>query len=156
MAFAAAAIPYIMAAATAVQVVSAIQQGKAAKAAGDYNAQVAQQNAKMERDQAAMAAAQADREGRLRLGAIRAAQGASGGAAGQGSVIDVLGDVAGQNELEKQGIMYRGEARARGYEGTAALERAEGKVAQTAGYLKAGKDLLSGSVATYDAFKRTR
>lgn len=156
MAFAAAAIPYIMAAATAVQVVSSIQQGKAAKAAGDYNATVARQNAQMEREQTALATAQADREGRLRLGAIRAAQGASGGAAGEGSVIDVLGDVAAQNELERQNIAYRGESKARGYEGTARLEKAMGRTAVTSSYLKAGKELLSGSAATYDAWKRTQ
>lgn len=154
MAFAAAAVPYIMAASAAVAVVSAVQQGKAAKAASDYNARLAEQNAQMEREQTTLAMAQADREGRLRLGAIRAAHGAGGGAAGEGSVLDVLGDVAGQNELEKQDIARRGAARAAGFEGTANLERMSGKQAVTGGYLKAGQALLSGAVGTYDAYAR--
>lgn len=154
MAFMAAAVPYIMAASAAVAVVSAVQQGRAAKAAGDYNAQLAERNAQMERQQAALRAAQSEREGMLRLGAIRAAQGKSGGVANEGSVIDVLGDVAEQNELERQDILYRGAARAGAYEGSANLERMRGSTGQTAGYLKAGEALLGGAAGTYTAYKR--
>ena len=154
MAFAAAAIPYMMAAAAAVTVVAAVQQGRAAKAASEYNAQMDARNAQMAREQAALQAQQAEREGYMRLGSIRAAQGKSGGRAAEGSVIDVLGDVAAQNELQRQDILYRGSAKAYGYESDAALERYEGKQAQTAGYLKAGSALLSGASSTAGAFKR--
>lgn len=161
------AIPIMMAVGTAVSVVSAIQQGRAAKAAANFNTQVARQNqeianqdAQIAREQAALQANQADREGRLRLGKIRAAHGASGGAF-EGSVLDVLGDVAAQNELEKQDVIYQGELQARsalnrgaGFANEAALETARGKSAQRAGYLSAGKALLSGGTETYKAFKR--
>ena len=154
MPFMAAAIPYIMAAAAAVGAVAAIQQGRAAKAAGEFNARMSEQNAQFAREQAGLQAQQADREGRLRLGAIRAAHGASGGRAAEGSVIDVLGDVASQNELERQDILYRGAARASGFEGSAALDRAQGKQGQTAGYLQAGQALLGGASQSYTAYKR--
>ena len=148
------AIPIIMIASAAISAYGAIQQGKAAKAAAEFNANVARQNAEIAREDARMQAQQADRETYLRLGAIRAAQGKSGGAAGEGSVLDVLGDTAAQSELEKQNILYRGELRARGETNTALLEMAQGKQAQKAGYLKAGSELLGGAASAAGAFQR--
>jgi len=144
----------LLVASAAVGAVGAIQQGKAAKAAADFNATISMQNAEIARADAAMQAGQLDRENYLRLGSIRAAQGKSGGEAGQGSVLDVLGDVAAQGELEKQYALYQGEQRARGYQNTAALDTFSGKQAQKAGYLKAGTELLSGGAKAYGAYNR--
>ena len=151
MAFMAVALPYIMAATAVVGAVSAIQQGKAAKAADDFNANIASQNAQIARADAAAQAVQADREQYMRFGAIRAAQGKAGGAAGAGSVLDVLADNAMQGELERQNIIYQGEQRARGYSNTASLDTFAGKNAQTSGYMKAGTELLSGGTKAYTA-----
>lgn len=150
------AIPFIMLAATAVSAISAVRQGQAAKAAADYNALINQQNAGIARSDAAAQAAQVDRENYLRLGSIRAAQGKSGGVAGEGSVLDVLGDVAAQGELEKQYALYQGEQRARGYGNTATLDTFSGRNAQTAGYLKAGTELLSGGAGAYTTSQRLK
>jgi hypothetical protein len=150
----AAAIPFIMVASAVVGAVGAIQQGKAAKAAADFNATINMQNAEIARADAAMQAQQIGRENYLRLGAVRAAQGKSGGAAGEGSVLDVLGDVAAQGELEKQYALYQGEQRARGFQNTATLDTFSGRQAEKAGYLKAGTELLSGGAKAYTAYKR--
>ena len=106
-------------------------------------------------------AGQVGRENYLRLGAIRAQAGHQGGRGGTGSVLDVLGDVAAQGELEKQNVLYQGQLQARsslnkagGYTGTAGLETASGANAQSAGMMKAGTELLSGSAKTYSAYKR--
>ena len=147
-------VTMLLVASAAVGAVGAIQQGKAAKAAADFNATISMQNAEIARADAAMQAGQLDRENYLRLGSIRAAQGKSGGEAGQGSVLDVLGDVAAQGELEKQYALYQGEQRARGYQNTAALDTFSGKQAQKAGYLKAGTELLSGGAKAYGAYNR--
>jgi hypothetical protein len=158
MAFMAPAIPYIMAASAAVSAIGAIQQGKAQKAAADYNATINIQNAQIARADAAAMAQQQDRENYLRLGAIRAAQGKSGGVANEGSVLDVLGDTAAQGELEKQNILYQGEQRARGFTNTAALDTFSGKQAQRSSYMKAGSELLSGganAAYAYNRLKRT-
>ena len=138
----------------AVSAVGAIQQGKAAKAAADYNATVSEQNAQIARNDAAMQATQIERENALRLGAIRAAQGKSGGVANEGSVLDVLGDVAAQGELDRQYAIYQGEQRARGFTNTAQLDRVSGKQAQRAGYLRAGSELLSGGSRAYGSYNR--
>lgn len=154
MAFAAAAIPWIQGAAAVIGAVSAIQQGRAQQAAANYNAQISMQNAEISRADAEMQAAQVQRENVLRLGAIRAAQGASGGAAGEGSVLDVLGDVAAQGELERQFVLYQGEQRARGFTNTAQLDRYSGQQARSAGYLRAGTELLSGGARAYSSYTR--
>src|SRR3954468_14168830 len=111
----AAAIPFVIAASAAISAIGAICQGQAAKAAADYNATINTQNAQISRQESIDLARQNDRETYLRLGAIRAAQGHAGGDAGQGSVLDIIGDQAAQSELEKQNILYRGELKARGF-----------------------------------------
>jgi len=144
------AIPAMMIASAAIAAVGAIQQGRAAKAAGEFNANIARQNATLSREEAARQAGVQDRENYLRLGAIRAAQGKSGAAAGEGSVLDVIGDAAAQGEKQRQHILYVGELKARGYNNTASLDEFSGKQAETAGYLKAGSTLLSSASSYYN------
>jgi hypothetical protein len=147
------AIPILMIVGTAVSVLGAIQQGKAAKAASEFNAQVAEQDRANTLEQTSLQARQAEREGRLRLGKIRAAHGASGGVF-EGSVLDVLGDVAQQNELERQDILVQGQRQAAGLTNQASLDRMQGKQAVTASRFRAGSELISGAVQTYGAFTR--
>lgn len=156
MAFMAAAIPYIMAGAAVVGAVSAIQQGQAARAAADYNSTIELQNAQIARADAAAQAAQQDRENYLRLGAIRTAQGKAGGAAGEGSILDVLGDQAAQGELDKQYVLYQGEQRARGFTNTSTLDAFSGRNAERTGYLKAGSELLGGGASAYTSYSRLK
>lgn len=150
------AIPYLMYAAAAVSAYAAVQQGQAAKATGKYNAAIAEQNATLAREESLKMAQQQERENYMRLGAIRAAHGKSGGEAGAGSVLDVIGDAASQGEMQRQHILYAGELKARGYNSTATLDRFQGKNAETAGYLTAGSELLSGTSKGYNSqIKRT-
>jgi hypothetical protein len=141
-------IPVLLVVSAAVAAYGAYQQGQSAKKAAAFNAQVANQNAVAARQQSAAEMAQHDRETYMRLGSIRAAQGASGGTM-EGSALDVLGDTASQAELEKQNIKYRGEMQARGFGNTATLERFQGKAAARAGTLKAGSELIGGAASAY-------
>lgn len=143
-------------ASAAIGAISALRQGSAAESAANYNAQINNQNAYLARQQAEMQASQQDRENYLRLGAIRAAQGHAGGAAGEGSVLDVLGDAAAQGEYEKQQILYRGELQARGFTNTATLDTVSGQSARSSSYYKAGSELLSGGYKAYDTYKNTK
>jgi len=142
-------IPYLTAASAGISAYSAIKQGKAAEAASEYNAEIQQQNAAFAREEADEFVRIADRETYLRLGAIRAAQGASGGTANEGSVFDVLADTAAESERERQYIIRSGEMKARGFESTAGLSLMEGRSARSAGYLRAGSELLSGTASAY-------
>lgn len=151
----AAAMPFMMFAGAALSAVSAIQQGKAARAAAEFNATVSRQNAQITREQTIQAVRQADRENYLRLGAIRAAQGASGGRR-EGSVLDILADTAAQGELQRQDIIYRDALAERGYLNTASLDEASGRNAERTAYLQAGSELLQGAASSYSMMRRGR
>jgi hypothetical protein len=140
---------YFVYAAAAVAAVSAVSQAQSAKKAADFNAAVNAQNAVIAQQRAAAQAAQQERDSRIRLGLINANQGKSGGASGEGSVLDVIGDNASQQELQRQEILYRGQLNARGYTNTATLDTFQGKNAERNGYLQAGSALLSGAAGTY-------
>jgi len=139
----------------AVQAYGSIQQGKAKKAAMQFNTRVNQQNAEMARADAALEAKQQDRINRQRLGSIIAANAASGFSMDGGSVFDVLADAAAQGELQKQSILYQGEQRARGYLNTAKLDEMSGEAAVRSSYTGAASSLLSGAGNTYGALSRT-
>jgi hypothetical protein len=143
----------MMYAAAGLAAYSAIQQGKAQQAAATFNAITSMQDATMARSEAMLQAQQTQRETVVRLGAIRANQGASGGTA-EGSVLDVIGDVARQGELEKQYQTWRGEAKARGYVNTAALDFSSGENARNASYVGAGSELLAGGSRGAVAMRR--
>ncbi len=146
---AAAAIPYIVAAGAAVSAIGAIQQGQAASASAKYNANIQEQNAVLLRQQAAEQAEQERRETYMRLGTIRAAQGKGGGAADEGSVLDVLGFVASEGERQRQHVLYGGELQARDALNTAALDRARGRNAVRTSYFQAGAELTQGAGSYY-------
>ena len=144
MAFTIAFVPLITAGMAAAGL---IMQGRAANAAGKFNAAVAEQNATVARQEAAMLSQQQDRENYKRLGAIRAAQGKSGGASDEGSVLDVIGDAVSQGELQKQYIARAGAMKARGYEQTATLDRVKAYNDRSAGYMAAGSTFLGGAAS---------
>lgn len=149
-------VPFITAASAIFSAVGALQQGRAASQAAAYNSQINQQNAVIAQQQAEQQAGQQARENYLRLGAIRAAQGTSGGTGDAGSVLDVLADAGAQGELERQNILYQGQLSARGYQNTAALDVYSGERQRNVGYLKAGSELLTGGVNTYNAVSRLK
>lgn len=152
----AVAIPYIIAASAGMSAISAIQQGKAAKAAAEFNAKVAEQNSQIVREQTIQEVRQFDREQYLRIGAIRAAQGKSGGVANEGSVLDILADTAAQGEIQRQDIIYQGALAERGFQNTAVLDRFEGDAAARQSRLAAGSELLQGGANAYLARRRLK
>jgi hypothetical protein len=149
------AIPIVMAVGAAVAAYSAYQQGQTAKKAAKYNAAVQRQNAEATLTQSRANAAQIQRQNVLRLGLIRANIGASGGT-GEGSAMDVIGDVAAQGELERQNELYRGELASRGHTNTATLDEYQGTAAGRAGALGAGQELLRGGAGAAGAYYRLR
>lgn len=115
------------------------------------HAAFAEENASIIAGQARAEVVQIDRAARLRLGAIRAAAGASGGRVNFGSVIDIVADVAAQGELEKQNAIFAGELggraerqAAKGFQSQALLASMKGKAASRAGSLGAASALLGG------------
>ena len=128
---------------TAFSAIGGIQQGKAASNAATYNAQIAERNAIIARQQAAADEQRQRRMGVLRLGAARAAYGEAGVEL-EGSPLDILEQSAAQEELDALTIRYKGELRGMGAESEAALNRAQAPSLLTQGYMKAGSAVLLG------------
>ncbi len=144
---------------TGVSVAGAMQQGQAQKAASDYQVQVArnnqvvaQQNAQAVQDQAAVKAQATQRMGDIKLGAQRAAMGASGVGLDSGSALDVTGSTAQQTSLATANDGYQGQLAAYGYQNQAnnfgsqaGMAAAAGENASSAGTVNAFSTFLSGA-----------
>ena len=138
---------------------SSIQAGRSAKEAGNYNAAVAENQAKAEewagRDAAvrgADRAAQRREDARRVAGAQVAGFGASGVDVTTGSPLDLLTETAGFGELDALTEINNARREAYGHtvaagnqRAKAALDRFQGSAARRTGYLNAGGTIL-GSV----------
>lgn len=102
---------------------------------------LARQNAASARARAAAEAERARRDTRRRLGAIRAAAGASGITL-SGSTIDVLADQAAEEELNRLIIIFGGEVQARESELRARAIEREGRSALIGGFISAAPLLI--------------
>jgi hypothetical protein len=129
---------------TLAGVAGSVIGGRQANAVAGYNAKVAENNAQAERDRAAYDASLQKDQLRRVVGAQRAAGAASGLDITQGTPVAVLGDTAKQGELDVLARLYSGESAATASLNDAQRFRAEGKAAQTAGFINAGTNLLSG------------
>jgi hypothetical protein len=133
----------IAAAGTGVAVAGSIAQGEAARKSQEFNAKVAENDAKAKMDQAAFQAQQIRDRGRKILGAQTAAASASGVSL-SGSFLDVQGSTLASNELDALAAEYQGKVGANRSLAQAMMDRAEGENAQQASYWGAGSSLLTG------------
>lgn len=131
-------------ASSAISAVGAIQQGSAQKAAADYNAAVARNNAIAARQQASAEAERQERQMRLRRGA-NIAKAAASGVALEGSVLDLFEDNAIEEEIDRLSIFYQGEINANNFEANATLDDMRGQAAKQASYFSAAGTLLGGT-----------
>lgn len=155
VAYAAAAL---QAAGTAASVMGQIQQGNAAKAAAEYQAQVARNNAIAAQQKADYAlkvgqqkAAQESQKGAQQLARIKVAQAASGLDISSGSALDVQQSQREINVLDAETVMHNAQLEAYGYRSQAQnfrsqadLSELEGRSAVKSSQIGAGGTLLSG------------
>ena len=137
----AAAIPWIMAAGSAVQ---GIQQGNAASA----NAGTMAQEGQIAATQGYEAEAQQRRRTGMILGAETAAAGQAGAGYG-GSVGRSITQSATNAELDALNLRYKSQLQKWGYSTQAGNLRAEGDTAMSSGLLRAGGSLLTGYSRQY-------
>lgn len=159
----------LMIGSTVMGAAGAVQQGKAANASAQYNAKVADMNAKLSERQARDAVARGAIEEQqqrmktsLTLGQQRAAMAANGVDLKFGSPLDTLVDTATMGELDALTIRtntYREERdiRQQGFnaQGQAAMSRAEGAAAKSGGFLSAVGTVLGGGARAYGNYKQT-
>lgn len=105
---------------------AAKQQGEAQQAMYNYQAQVAQENAKIAKNNAAMERQQGIEESRLQrikvaqaIGSQQTAMAANGVDITQGTALDVIEDTAAMGELDSLQTRYNYERKALAYEATA-------------------------------------
>lgn len=124
----------LMVASTGLSAYGAYASGKAQQAAAEYNADLNRQQAEVAREDAAENAKRREKDQQRALSRMRAQYGAQG-LSEQGVVGDVLGDVAGQFELELADMFTAADRRATAYENSAQLYDYEGGVAATSGLI---------------------
>lgn len=133
---------------TILSTVGAIQQGNAAQASANYQAQQLDAQAKTER---AVAQRQANEERRQKELVISRAR-AVGAASGGGQDYDLLGDLEEEGEYRAATAMWEGEEAAKGRTNQANAARFEGKQAKKASRFKAAGTILGGATSFYDRF----
>lgn len=131
-----------------VQAVSMIKQGQDASNAAAFNADRAQKNAVISRQQAGEDARSFRIFARKQLGDIRSAYGASG-VTMEGSPQDVIENGAANAELDALKIIHGGEIKAQGFQSDATLDSAMARSSGQSGYLSAAGTLLSSGAKAY-------
>lgn len=143
---------------TGMQAYGSYAQGKAADAESgaqarmaQYNAAVAERDARAREDKTKFDQLRQRRQGRRIMGALRAKLGAAGAVMSEGAPLAVLSDQAFELELENALIGIEGRTEAERYRSQAAFDQAQagiykakGKAARTAGTIGAGTSLLQG------------
>ena len=149
------------AASAGVSAFGAIQQGEAAKASADYNAAVQRNNAIIQGQNAARAAAAGRSDAQIRsfqtaaqTGAARAAYGAAGTDLSTGTPSEVQKSISQMGQFETMNIMDRALNQARSYnvaamsdEAQARLLQMQGQQAQAAGITGALGSIVGGAAS---------
>ena len=138
----------MMAAGTAVNAFGAYSAGKAKQAAYNYDAQVAEMNAGIAKEQAEFEAARQESKTRRFIASQRVGFLANGVTI-SGSAMDILSDTTIQGEMDRLAIIYGGEVEAVNYRNDAQRSRFAGKQEAKAGMFNAAGSLLSGAGSAY-------
>lgn len=135
---------------TAVNALGQVQQGKTARAQANIQAGLSEYQAQVEQDNALKMAEIIRRAGRKQVGQANAAFAGAGVKVGEGSAAEVERDITQGYEQDAFQAILEGNRRARGLQTDAAMERAQGRMAQAAGYVNAVGTVLGG---TYGAMR---
>jgi hypothetical protein len=131
-------------AASGLQAMGQLQQGRASQAALNYEAGMRDKKAAEERAASQREAIEKRQEAGLAMSRQKALAASSGAGVVNPSILDIYSDTAGEGEYNAQVSLYGGESRARGELDQAALARAKGKAARKGSILEAGGTMLGG------------
>jgi len=128
------------------------QQAKAAKAQAEYNAQVAENNAIIARQNAEYEADRHDDGVRRLLASMRASQSATG-VTRTGTSLDLQLDQVSQAEMDKLEILYTGGITEQGHKQSASSQRAMGEYQASQAKSNIGTSLLTGATGIAGIYK---
>lgn len=126
------------------QTAAAQNNAKAQADQNNYLAQVAANNAELERKKGDAEAAELQRQNSVRQGAMRAALAANGGDPNAGSALLLQDDLATAGGLDVANTRWSAALRALSGEQTASLQRTAGKNALAAGDIAASNAMMGG------------
>ncbi len=139
------ALPFLAIASTVIGAVGQIQQGMAAKQAGDYNAEVARQNA-IHAERAGQAkATDVGLRSAAEGGRIKAAQAANNIDVNTGSAVSVQSNQRAAGQVDQTNTNNDALVQAYGYKAQGELEKAKGQSAMVGGFLGAAGTLAGGA-----------
>lgn len=140
----------MMAAGAAMSAYGSLQQGKAQAAAANYEAQVAQNNARLALENGAVQEQAQRQQMQGLIGQQRAAYAASGVALDSGSALGVIEGTARQGELDALTIRADARQQAQNFRSQATMGRFSARNAKTSGMLGAVGSLLGGATQIAD------
>ncbi|MDD2657193.1 MAG: hypothetical protein PHD04_00845 [Candidatus Pacebacteria bacterium] len=146
MAFAAAAIPYVMAGTAALSAYGMYRQGQAAEDASEYNARISENDALAAKEKAEYDAETSAREFKRLMGRQKALYAKAGVDITEGSPLLMMAYQAEEAERDRQAILFGGKTASQSALDKARLFRLEGSNAATAGNISAGSTFLTGLV----------
>ena len=139
-----AALVIVSAVGTGVSVASSVQQGEEQKKGADFQKRQLELQALEAKQTAGMKVAAQDARAAAILSSIRATSAASGVDPSSGSPLQDYTTSSEQAQLNDMYTKYAGNIQAQGAEAQGALTEYGGKNAQSAGYLTATGDVISG------------
>ena len=134
-------------ASAAVGAAGSVAAGQSQKKMGEYNAQIAQNEAVAAQQKAAFDEDRQRQQSKMFAARQRASISAAGGE--QGDAGDVLSMTAEEAEIDALAIRYGGNAAAQSAMQRGNLAKAQAKQAATASYAKAGQTLLTAGANAY-------
>jgi len=134
---------------SAVSAYGMMQAGKAQQRAYEYNAQIAERNAQIARDQAAYEAERQESRMRRVIAGQRVGYLASGVTL-EGSAMELMVDTTVQGEMDRLAILYGGEVESVNQEAEAALSRMQGAAARKSAQFRAAGTLI-GAAGSYSS-----
>lgn len=130
---------------TGLSAIGSIAAGQAKQQAADYQAAVANNNARYARQVGQVDAENQKVSTGQVIGAQKAAQAANGVDIGSGSALDVRTSAAELGELDALTIRNNAENKAKNYEAQATLFQMEGKADALSGWLGAASSIVGGA-----------
>jgi hypothetical protein len=141
---------------TILQGVGALAGGMGEKASSEFEAEQMRAAAGNERASSQRASAEIRRQTRLDQSRLQAVSAASGGGAGDPTVVDLAGDLEEDGEYRRLTALYEGEERARGLEAGASAKKVQGRQAMMGGLVGAAGTILENADSIYDRFSGKR
>ena len=145
----------LAAAGTALNAYGKYRAGDSAKKRANFEAKQMESEAGQRLAASQRQAQEYERQGRLQASRALAIAAASGGGAMDPTVVDIMGDLAGESNYRKMVALYEGEEQANKLRMGAESRREEGDLAKEAGKIGVLGTALSGGTSLYSIYGMT-